>query len=101
MFEKLYLDKKRIFLAFALLVIIFISWLMNKDLMNDPRNANIRSNLFENYVLPTFLLLSGVFVRDVKKFWRIILLIIGIVGFGYLSLHYLIGFHNPYWEILR
>ncbi|WP_368251430.1 hypothetical protein [Enterococcus sp. 2201sp1_2201st1_B8_2201SCRN_220225] len=95
--EKSFLfDTKQKMLMGFLLFIVAVSFYVNKDIMADPRNANISSNLLQNFELPLFSLFFGICFVMPKALKRL-LLAFGFFTFGYLALHYLIGFHNPYW----
>lgn len=100
--KDLVIDKKRITGLVIMAGIILVSGYINADIMSDPANENISSNLYDNFALPSLLLVSSLMIKEVaeSKYIKWILLILGLFLFGYMSLHYLIGFHNPYWENL-
>ena len=90
-------DRKRLTILTLMFVIVGISLGLNDKIMKDPQNQNIRSDLLFNYSFPLLICMLGLLPR-----WgRIVTLSFGFMIFGYLALHYLIGFHNPYWENLQ
>lgn len=95
--EKQFLfDTKRKVIMALFVLIVALSYYINYAIMADPRNVNISSDLLQNFELPLFALFFGIcFV--IPKALKLILLVFGMFTFGYLTLYYLIGFHNPYW----
>jgi uncharacterized protein YybS (DUF2232 family) len=99
--DSLIFDFKRGSLITVLLSVIMFSFFVNRSIMNDPRNHNIHSNLWLNYTVPFTLCFLGLCAKQLSRWVRILILALGFFGFSYLALHYLIGFHNPYWETLH
>ena len=50
-----------------------------------------------NFVIPTLLILVGISKDTSSLPVRLAWFIPGIVLYSYMTLHYIIGFHNPYW----
>lgn len=98
--DELIIDWKRNLLMGVICVIPFISWLVNREIIAAPENAGIQSNVFLNYVIPQMLLFFGLYIRKMNPYLRGFILILGVIWFGYMMLHDLIGFHNPLWENL-
>ncbi|EEV29054.1 MULTISPECIES: hypothetical protein [Enterococcus] len=99
--EQWLFDRKRLTILALMFVIIGISWGLNDKIMKDPRNQNIRSDLLFNYSFPLLIGMLGLFIKEIPRWGRIVTLSFGFMIFGYLAMHYLIGFHNPYWENLQ
>ena len=91
----LFAAKQKVLMG-VLVLIVVVSFYVNKDIMADPLNANISSNLLQNFELPLFSLFFGICFIMPPALQRL-LLAFGIFTFGYFTLYYLIGFHNPYW----
>lgn len=105
--KELVVDKKRAVIIVVIGLIVIVSGYINVDIMSDPKNKYISGNLYENFALPCFLFLYALCLANndsensKKRFiikWGLGTL--GIIWLIYTSLHYLIGFHNPYWENL-
>lgn len=54
-------------------------------------------NIVLNFSIPYMILFISLFIKGIKKAVRIPLIIFGLVWVIYLGMHYLIGFHNPFW----
>lgn len=89
------IDKTRNSIAGSMAGIILISYLLNQGLLK--KFPDISTDIIGNFLFPTIMILLGMYLRNLKKGVRYLLL--GVFGFyfGYLALHYLIGFHNPLW----
>lgn len=76
--KDLVIDKKRITGLVIMAVIILVSGYINADIMSDPANENISSNLYSNFALPSLLLLSFLTIKEVveSKYIKWILLIL-------------------------
>ncbi len=99
--EQWLFDRKRLTILALMFMIVGISWGLNDKIMKDPLNQNIRSDLLFNYSFPLLICMLGLFIKEIPRWGRIVTLSFGFMIFGYLALHYLIGFHNPYWENLQ
>lgn len=99
-YEELSVDWKRVVLLVLICLVPFISWFINREIITAPENAGISSNLFLSYAPPQMLLFLSIFSRKMNPYLRAFCLLLGVIWFGYLMLHYLIGFHNPMWENL-
>lgn len=95
------IDPKRIAILVILFLVVIVSGFLNHGIMTDPRNDNTSSDLWLNYLIPFSLCFLGLCIKKLPNWVRILLLFTGFFYFGYLALHYLIGFHNPYWENLN
>lgn len=78
-------------------IIILISFFTNKNNLLVPLNDRILRDFAFGYAMPLWLLFVGTFIVKPKRFIRVIMLALGFFWFGYVALHFLIGFHNPYW----
>ncbi|EIW2162958.1 TPA: hypothetical protein ACOIT9_002840 [Enterococcus faecalis] len=105
--KELVIDTKRAVVIIVIGLIVIVSWYTNIGIMSDQKNKYISGNLYENFALPCFLFLYALCLANndsgnSKK--RLIIKwglgTLGIVWLIYTILHYLIGFHNPYWENL-
>lgn len=72
-----------------ILASVFLNWEKEPDM----------ANLLMNFTPPTVLLLAGVLLppKD-HKIAKWIFILLGSFWFGYISLYYLIGFHNHLWQ---
>lgn len=86
--EKLTINKPKFFVYIAMIGIIVASLIVNRDL-------STTRHIISNFVVPSMLLHFGLLQE--KRAARVILLITGLIYFGYITLYYLIGFHNPNW----
>nr|KAF1295040.1 hypothetical protein BAU18_03195 [Enterococcus diestrammenae] len=71
------------------LISLYLNWEKEPDI----------KNLLLNFLLPAILLTSGVALppKD-HKIAKWIFILLGSFWFGYISLYYLIGFHNHLWQ---
>lgn len=92
------MNKTQKIMTLLLSIIILISFFTNKDNLLVPLNDRILRDFVFGYAMPACLLFVGTFIAKPKKFIRVIILGLGFFWFGYVALHFLIGFHNPYWK---
>lgn len=78
----------------ALFAIVFISagslWL-NRNL------GSATEDIIINYSVSFFPIFISLTFQDIQKKVRYTIGIFGLIWFIYIALHYLVGFHNPYW----
>ncbi|MFC6464845.1 hypothetical protein ACFP65_07680 [Marinilactibacillus sp. GCM10026970] len=80
-----------------LVLYISIVFLIGASLViNNWYNAPT-SEILMNYLLPTMLIVFGIEIEEYRKASRLIMIFLGLLFFIYIAVHYLIGFHNPYW----
>lgn len=87
----LIISKVRVFFFVFLLTIIPVSYIFNKDY-----DVSF-NNVFMNYIVSITTLFLSLFVKEVNKYFRAILLVLSLLWFIFVTLYYLIGFHNPNW----
>ncbi|HRN43719.1 MAG TPA: hypothetical protein PLH20_02825 [Flavobacterium sp.] len=75
----------------VMLIIISFSIQMNKGYSITPKE------ILSNFAIPTFMMFFGLSWEGINEINKRLLLVIGSIWFTYISLHYLVGFHNPYW----
>ena len=75
----------------VMLIIISFSIQMNKGYSITPKE------ILCNFAIPTFMMFFGLSWEGINEINKRLLLVIGSIWFTYISLHYLVGFHNPYW----
>lgn len=84
------IKKSNIAVYVVMVIIIIVSVHLNK-------NVTTIKNIISNFSIPFIMMFFGLSWQEMRRTNKIILLLVGIIWFGYISLHYLIGFHNPYW----
>lgn len=91
LFGKVTLNKSRATVYIIMLIVIVFSILMNKG------HAITAGEILSNFVIPTFIIFFGLSWKGLSNITKGVLIVIGSIWFTYISLHYLVGFHNPYW----
>lgn len=89
--KKISITKFKVLLYTIMIAVIIISLYVNKNFQSTPRN------ILNNFVIPSFLVFFGLSCESLNEIYKIVLLVTGGLWFIYIALHYLIGFHNPYW----
>ncbi len=90
-FGKVTLNKSRAIVYIIMLMVIVFSVQMNRGY------AMTSGEIVSNFVIPTFIIFFGLSWKGLSNITKGVLIVIGSVWFTYISLHYLVGFHNPYW----
>jgi glucan phosphoethanolaminetransferase (alkaline phosphatase superfamily) len=87
----LIITKARVILFTLLLSMVPISYFFNKSY-----DVSF-SDICINYIVSITMLFTCLFVKGGNKYFRIILLMLSLIWFIFITLYYLIGFHNPSW----
>ncbi|WP_208559495.1 hypothetical protein [Marinilactibacillus kalidii] len=90
---KITITKRDALIYLGMLIIVGVS--ININLAKDD---NVR-NIIMNFLPGLGFAFMGLSVehKDIGKKFRITLLVLACLFFGYISLYYLIGFHNHHW----
>jgi len=91
LFGKVILNKRKTIVYIIMLIIIISSIQLNKSYDTTAREV------LSNFAIPTFMVFFGLSWEGLNNTNKVILVVIGGIWFTYISLHYLVGFHNPYW----
>lgn len=89
--RKINITKFKFLLYTVMIAVIMISLYVNRNFQSTPRN------ILNNFLIPSFLVFFGLSWETLSKLSKIVLVTIGSIWFIYIALHYLIGFHNPFW----
>lgn len=89
--SKVTISKSRVVVYLIMIAIVLASLQINRNYASTTRN------ILTNFGLPAMLVFFGLSWNDLSRISRGFLLVIGSIWFLYISLHYVIGFHNPYW----
>ena len=89
--RKIKINRSRVIVYVIMIVIIIASLQINKAYASTTRN------ILSNFGAPATLLFFGLSWNDLSRMSRVFFLVIGSFWFLYISLHFLVGFHNPYW----
>lgn len=89
--KKINITKFNFLLYTVMIAVIMISLYVHRSFQSTPRN------LLNNFLIPSFLVFFGLSWENLSKLAKVILVTIGSLWFIYIALHYLIGFHNPFW----
>lgn len=88
--DKKHLKKSNIVVYVIMTILIIVSLFLNK-------NYSTTKNILSNFITPSIMIVFGLSEQNMSKIYKIILLLLGSIWFAYMALHYIIGFHNPYW----
>ena len=88
--DKKHLKKSNIVVYVIMTILIIVSLFLNK-------NYSTTKNILSNFIVPSIMIVFGLSEQNMSKIYKIILLLLGSIWFAYMALHYIIGFHNPYW----
>ena len=90
LFGKVALNKSRAIVYIIMLMVIGFSVQMNRGY------AMTSGEIVSNFVIPTFMIFFGFSWEGLNNIMKGVLMVIGSIWFTYISLHYLVGFHNPF-----
>lgn len=93
MMDHSYIEVKlKAFLVYVLVAIVFLgSCLLNLDKGESFQNIGL------NFAPPALILFYGLSVKGIPKWTNYLAIFLGGAFLIYLSLYYLIGFHNHHW----
>ncbi len=90
LFGKVALNKSRAIVYIIMLMVIGFSVQMNRGY------AMTSGEIVSNFVIPTFMIFFGFSWEGLNNIMKGVLIVIGSIWFTCISLHYLVGFHNPF-----
>ncbi|ALS01780.1 hypothetical protein ATZ33_10460 [Enterococcus silesiacus] len=87
----LMITKSKVVFYLVLINVVPISFWVNK------KYDISFSDIFLNYSVPYIIIFMCLFIKGGNKIFRTVIITLIMTWFIFLTLHYLIGFHNPYW----